>query len=72
MAKPTAAELAKLTERLDALTDDERDSVIDALEPHILKRWGISLEMLGKILAGAKPDEKKPDEKKPDRRWWEL
>jgi hypothetical protein len=38
MAKPTDAEIAKLKERLASLTDDEREAMIDALEPSILKR----------------------------------
>jgi hypothetical protein len=38
MAKPTAEEIAKLKERIASLTDDEREAMIDALEPSILKR----------------------------------
>jgi hypothetical protein len=44
MAKPTADEIAKLKERLASLTDDEREAMIDALEPSILKRVKTMIE----------------------------
>lgn len=65
MAKPTKEEIDKLRERIAGLSPDEKEAVIDALEPDILKK-------VGALLNGFKPADPEPKPKPDDKKWWQL
>lgn len=66
MAKPKAEEIEKLKERIKTLSDDEREAVLEALEPDIVKK-------VMSLLNGFTPEPKPPKEPdKPERKWWQL
>ena len=64
MAKPTAEEIAKLKERIAALSPDEREAVVEALEPDILKK-------VMALLKGAPPEPVLPEPPK-KKAWYEA
>lgn len=70
MAKPKPEEVAKLKERIANLSDDEREAMVEALEPDIIKT-------VKGLLKGAVPPEPEPEPKpkpKPPakRPWWDI
>ena len=58
-------EIEKLKERIKTLSDDEREAVLEALEPDIVKK-------VMALIAGA-PEPKKEEPPEPAaRKWWQL
>lgn len=64
MAKPSAEEVAKLKERVAALSPDEREAMLEALEPDILKK-------VLALLNGA-PSPPAPTPPAPKKPWWDI
>lgn len=69
MAKAKPEEIAKIKERIAALSSDERDAVLEALEPDILQK-------VKALLLSATPPEPKPpadpDPKPGKKPFWEV
>lgn len=66
MAKPKAEEIDKLKERIKSLSDDEREAVLEALEPDILKK------VMALIAGAPEPKPKDPEPEPEKRKWWQL
>lgn len=69
MPKPKAEEITKMKERIASLSDDEREAVLEALEPDILKK----LKAL--LIAAPEPAPIVPAVVPPEpaaRKWWEI
>jgi hypothetical protein len=63
---PKKDELEKMKERIKALSDDEREAVLEALEPDILKK----LKAL--LVSAPEPKAKDPDPDPEPRKWWQF
>jgi len=66
MAKPSAAEIEKLKERIVAMSDDEREAILEALQPDILKK------VMALINGAPTPPAPAPAPPEPARKWWQL
>jgi len=66
MPKPKNDEIEKLKERIKTLSDDEREAVLEALEPDIVKK------VMALIAGAPEPKPKDPDPPEPARKWWQL